>query len=40
MMSVLSSHPHMRTKLLDEKVTPSEIIRMKREDFLSVELKR
>ena len=40
MMSVLGTHPHMRKKLLLEEVTPLEIVQMKRDDFLSAELKR
>lgn len=40
MMSVLTFHAHMRAKLLSEEVSPSDIIKMKRDDFLSTTLKR
>ena len=40
MMSVLITHSHMRTQLLDGSVTAFEIVRMKRDDFLTAELKR
>ena len=40
LMSVLQEHPHMRTKLLNGRVSVLEFIRMKRDDFLSAELKR
>ena len=40
MMSVLMNHTHMRTRLLDRTVSPADMVRMKRDDFLSSELKR
>uniref|UniRef100_A0A7S3MPU9 TFIIS-type domain-containing protein n=1 Tax=Favella ehrenbergii TaxID=182087 RepID=A0A7S3MPU9_9SPIT len=40
MIAVLTQHAHMRTKLISGEVSPSEILRMKREDFLSADLKR
>ena len=40
LMAVLIKHSHMRTKLLSGEIEPSKILTMKREDFLSVELKR
>lgn len=42
MMAVLGTHAHMKTKLLDEDddLTPLQFVQMKRDDFLSEELKR
>ena len=40
MMSVLVQHSHMCKKLIDEDVSPFDIVRMKRDDFMSVELRR
>ena len=40
MLSVLITHTHMRKKLLDGEVTSLEIVGMKRDDFLTTELKR
>ena len=40
MISVLTQYPHMRTKLLNNLVSCDDICKMKRDDFLSNELKR
>ena len=40
MMSVLIQHMHMRSDLLEDEVTPFDMVRMKRDDFLTTELKR
>ena len=40
MISVLTQYPHMRQKLLKDLVTCDNICKMKRDDFLTTELKR
>ena len=40
MISVLTQYPHMRKKRLLEQITCEEICKMKRDDFLTTELKR
>ena len=40
MMSVLTQYPHLRTRLLSEELSGEAICKMKRDDFLSTELKR
>ena len=40
MMSVLLQYPHMRLKLVKGEITSEAIVVMKRDDFLSTELKR
>lgn len=39
-MSVLVMHSHMRKRLIEEDVSPFDIVRMKRDDFMSVELRK
>ena len=41
-MAVLGTHAHMKTKLLDDEdnLTPLKFVQMKRDDFLSEDLKR
>lgn len=40
MLSVLTQYPHMRKKLLTDQVSCDDFCNMKRDDFLTTELRR
>ena len=40
MIAVLTSHAYIKTKVLAGEITPLELVNMKRDDFLSEDMKR